>query len=97
MKILRETDGKMITGKIKLHVTVCGTCDVAFGFAESFYDKRRKDNRTFYCPNGHEVYYPKKSVAQQALDRKDILLAGQATKIRSLKGQITKLKRKVKG
>lgn len=31
----------------------CGECGVWFGLTEFMLDKRRKDGKSFYCPNGH--------------------------------------------
>lgn len=31
----------------------CGACDVVFGMLTLFYNARRDDHRTWYCPNGH--------------------------------------------
>lgn len=31
----------------------CGECDALFFLTQSFYDARRNDGGTFYCPNGH--------------------------------------------
>lgn len=37
------------------------SCGVHFGLPESFYNARKKDHKTFYCPNGHSRYYPGKT------------------------------------
>jgi len=31
----------------------CGECGIWFAFPESIVERRRRDGRTFYCPNGH--------------------------------------------
>lgn len=32
---------------------VCGECGCVFGMEEGYYQARRRDHRTWYCPNGH--------------------------------------------
>lgn len=36
----------------------CCNCTVRFAVTKTFEDRRRKDSRTFYCPNGHAQHYP---------------------------------------
>lgn len=31
----------------------CSECGIVFSVSESYVDYRRRDHRTFYCPNGH--------------------------------------------
>lgn len=39
--------------------TQCGRdgCDAVFAFEQSFYEARRHDHATWYCPNGHPRCY----------------------------------------
>jgi hypothetical protein len=37
----------------------CCACGVRFGMSKPLYDARRRDNKYFYCPNGHAQYYGK--------------------------------------
>lgn len=30
----------------------CGKCGVSFGMTETFYNRRRKDHKSWWCPNG---------------------------------------------
>jgi hypothetical protein len=39
----------------------CGSCGTAFAIAEQLYKQRRKDHGSFYCPNGHNRYFPGES------------------------------------
>lgn len=39
----------------------CSCCDVRYAVPEAFYRARRRDHRTFYCPNGHSAWWPAKS------------------------------------
>ena len=43
---------------LSLVVKVCPTCGVTYGFPEQMDSARRKDGQNFYCPNGHNLYYP---------------------------------------
>jgi hypothetical protein len=36
-------------------------CGVIFGMTKTFQDARRKDHKTWYCPNGHARHYPGES------------------------------------
>lgn len=42
-----------------LVVVRCGhpECDLTFGMPRAFYDARREDHRTWWCPNGHPRAY----------------------------------------
>lgn len=35
----------------------CAECGIVFGLGEGFIHYRRKDHRTFWCPNGHTQVY----------------------------------------
>ena len=45
--------------------TFCACCRMTFGMPQWYDDRMRSDstgsNRTFYCPNGHSLHYPKGS------------------------------------
>jgi hypothetical protein len=40
-----------------LTVTNCGDCGIPFAIPRDLYADRRKDGRSFYCPNGHFISY----------------------------------------
>ena len=52
-----------------LTVIECGECGVTFGMTDEFIAQRQSDHRSFYCPNGHNRYYPQKSEAEKLRDR----------------------------
>ncbi len=54
-----------------LVVVACGAkdCDVVFGMTERFYQERRSDHRTWYCPNGHPRTYLGKSETERLRER----------------------------
>lgn len=39
----------------------CGECGVSFALTDDFIARRRADHRDFYCPNGHNRYWPQES------------------------------------
>jgi len=47
-----------------LFSTICAECGVRFGVPMRFYEARREDKRSFWCPNGHSLSF-KISRAQQ--------------------------------
>lgn len=42
---------------LRLFVFDCGDCGVIFGIDEVYDERRRKDGKRFYCPNGHWMAY----------------------------------------
>ena len=50
-----------ITVEETFQIITCATCAVRFGLHVGHISKRRKDNKTFYCPNQHANVYTKKT------------------------------------
>lgn len=50
-----------------LVIVTCGAdgCSLTFGMSQEFYDARRKDHRTWYCPDGHPRCYNGESDLQR--------------------------------
>lgn len=48
-----------------IHVIECAACSIDFGIGVDFERRRRDDHGTFYCPNGHENYYPQDNEAEK--------------------------------
>lgn len=44
-----------------LEVIQCANCAMSFAVPPRFLKERRNDHKTFYCPHGHDNYYPQKS------------------------------------
>lgn len=45
--------------KVEFERIRCLTCDMSF-YVSKYWRQQRKDNHlTFYCPNGHSMWYPK--------------------------------------
>lgn len=57
------------------HIT-CANCGIGFAMPQHFATKRREDHKTFYCPSGHENWFPGETEAerlQKALEREQKL------------------------
>lgn len=35
----------------------CSYCGVLFAIEQGYRDKRKDDGKSFYCPNGHSIYF----------------------------------------
>lgn len=52
----------------------CIKCGVPFAVTQEYQNRRKKDHGTFYCPNGHSMYYPGKTEEErlrEQLQRRD--------------------------
>ncbi len=86
-------------------VTCCvSTCGITWAQPENYNTQKKCDHTFFYCPNGHGQYYPEKSdlekvrneLAQtkEQLFRVKVCAETKKRRISSLKGVITKMKKK---
>lgn len=55
------------------HVHCCAQCGVSYALTAAFEARRRNDHKTFYCPNGHDQYYPQKNEAEKERERAERL------------------------
>ena len=59
-------------GKIWLssmfEVEDCVACGVTFAMTTDYANKKKKDHRTFYCPNGHRQHYAEQSDEEKLKD-----------------------------
>jgi hypothetical protein len=46
----------------------CAACGMLFAMPEDYEKRRRDDHAPFYCPAGHNNYFPGKSVAEKLRD-----------------------------
>lgn len=60
-------------------------CGVHFALNDDYIDARRKDRRTWYCPNGHGRWYPGKTEAQEERERAEEARAAAERLRRQLK------------
>jgi len=86
-------------------IETCANCGLVFAMLKSHRDKRLKDHKSFFCPNGHGQHYIGKSEEEKLKDelaicrvRHDSEQEKRKATERSrnaLRGVITKMKRKV--
>jgi hypothetical protein len=50
----------------KFIIIHCVDCHMAFAVTEDFSKKRIQDHKLFFCPTGHEQYYPHESDIEKA-------------------------------
>lgn len=89
--------------KTGLVVKSCITCGVRFAVPSAFIEKRREDHKTFYCPNGHTMYYPhenKEEILSRELEKAEYCCKIQTAKANVLdyqkryyKGRLNKLRK----
>lgn len=64
----------------------CGKCELQFGMPQAFYNARRADHATWYCPAGHPRVFTGKSEEEKQRDRAEALerrLANREEDLRS--------------
>ena len=82
----------------------CGECGIRFALPEGYIEMLKKSHEVWYCPKGHERYYPDESdqekyerLYNQELEcctRLTSEVESQSRSIRAYKGRITRLKPK---
>lgn len=82
----------------------CITCGIQFAVPPEYVRRLRETHRTFYCPNGHNMYYPseteeerlKRELRQANRDVGDLREAKLKTEkqLNGALGEITKLKKR---
>jgi hypothetical protein len=79
----------------------CGNCGIEFDVPDHFYEGKRSDKSTWYCPNGHprvfresnaDVLRRERDRLQQRLAEKDDTISRLEREKSAVKGQITKMK-----
>lgn len=58
-------------------VDTCAECAIQFAYPTKFQQERRKDHRTFYCPNGHPLVF--KAETEEERLKKELDRARAAT------------------
>jgi hypothetical protein len=65
----------------------CFSCGIEFLMTTGLFERRQKDHKTFWCPNGHQQFYPKpKEVVDQ-----EVLKAKLEDKVATLKARVQRL------
>lgn len=45
----------------------CGECSVTWELTDGFVAQRKRDHKTFYCPNGHSRWFPGKTKEEKQI------------------------------
>ena len=56
---------------VDFEVEQCIRCEVTFALTVAYAKARRKDHKSFRCPNGHMQYYPAKSDLEKMKEARD--------------------------
>lgn len=59
----------MAIEEVKFSLMDCLTCGVVFQITTNLEARRRRDGKTFYCPNGHTLAWELGETAEQKLAR----------------------------
>jgi hypothetical protein len=55
-----------------IHTLQCADCTMTFGVPRRFEEDRRKDHKTFFCPNGHTNVFSGESENEKMRRERDI-------------------------
>jgi hypothetical protein len=77
-----------ITVASTLYAEECCVCGIYFAMPEELYNSRRRDGRSFYCPNGHAQSYTENDATRLAKMRAQ--LAEKEASIQQMQGWVDK-------
>lgn len=69
----------------------CSQCGINYYVPENWENKRRQQHDTFYCPNGHNQYFPHETEAEKYKRKSEVL----ADQVRMEREQREKLERQL--
>lgn len=82
----------------------CVNCGVVYGLSAEFQAARRRDHKTWYCPNGHSQYYSVENAEERLKRERDAAweaqsetrqqLASERKQHAATKGKVTKLRKR---
>jgi len=49
---------EQVITKTTLVTHTCLTCGIQYAFPQAYEDELRRNHKGFYCPRGHEAYFP---------------------------------------
>lgn len=75
---------------VTLMPVACADCGCRFGVDETMRQRRLKDHKTFYCPNGHSNYYNGENEAERKAETAKAQLAAQKGKFTKYRNRIAK-------
>jgi hypothetical protein len=109
MATTRTISGEVIVEERRTLVPItCSGCGVLFAMTTDYIAERRKDHKTWHCPNGCDQYYPSETPLEKQLreakarleaergwaSRVEQDLAAERKQHASTKGQLTKAKKR---
>ena len=53
-------------------VVNCNECGITFKFSKKIEDMWRKSSKTFFCPNGHSLHWPKPKESEEEKELKKL-------------------------
>jgi hypothetical protein len=96
---------------VDLWITDCASCGVIFAIPRALEQRRRKDAGSFYCPNGHSMWFGKSEADKEREKREQAERQAECVRAsrdawrdqaeaaerrrRAIKGQLTKVKKRV--
>lgn len=96
--------GMTLTDTVVFVTEECCNCGIPFAITQDLKDRRLKDHKSFYCPNGHSQHYTGKTEEQklrEQLERANQRVASRDEDLRverashaATKGQLTKAKKR---
>lgn len=67
----------------------CCNCGITFKFSTKIEKMWRKDSKTFYCPNGHSLHWPKEKESEEEKELKKL-----RAEVKELKEKLTASEKK---
>jgi len=91
--------------KNELVIKECPSCGITYAMPIRFDEEKRKTHGTFYCPKGHNLYYPTESeeekykrlyeTKKQCCDRKGEEIKYLRNRFNGFKGYVAKIKKQI--
>lgn len=75
--MVRVYQAEVMVVKTTLNATDCCTCGVVFAITAELEKERRRDHKSFYCPNGHSMVFGANSTEQENARLKEQLRAAE--------------------
>lgn len=70
-----------LTHRADLYISDCPACGIVFGIPSAMEERRRRDGKSFYCPNGHTMSWSETEADRERKAREEA--EARATALRS--------------
>ena len=96
-----------LSGTHTIYMQDCISCGIEFGVPNEFDDRRRRDGKSFHCPNGHAQSYGESDAARlkaerektarlsARLEQERAACAALERRAAAARGQVTKIKKRI--